>query len=96
MMEKRNPSFPVGSVIIKEKLPEKSSQTPELLTVMIKHEKGFNPATGDWEFMVVDGSGTKVTSRGKLENCQGCHLAKPRTDYIFRSYLPDDVSNKLK
>jgi hypothetical protein len=96
MMETRNPSFPVGSVIVKEKLPDKSSQTPELLTVMIKHEKGFNPATGDWEFMVVDGNGTKVESRGKLKNCQGCHLARPQTDYIFRSYLPYDVRNKLK
>jgi len=63
---------------------------------MIKREKGFNPLTGDWEFMVVDGSGTKVESRGKLESCQGCHLARPDTDYVFRSYLPDDVSNKLK
>lgn len=96
MMEMRKPNFPKGSVIVKEKLPDKSSQTPELLTVMIKREKGFNPATGDWEFMEVDGSGTKVESRGKLENCQGCHLARPNTDYIFRSYLPDEVSNKLK
>jgi len=96
MMEKRKPNFPVGSTIVKEKLPDKSSQTPELLTVMIKRERGFNPLTGDWEFMVVDGSGTKVESRGKLESCQGCHLARPDTDYVFRSYLPDDVSNKLK
>jgi hypothetical protein len=96
MMEKRNPIFPEGSAIVKEKLPDQSSQSPELLTVMIKREKGFNPSTGDWEFMVVDGSGTKVESRGKLKNCQGCHLARPRSDYIFRSYLPDDVSNNLK
>lgn len=96
MMEKRKPNFPLDSVIVKEKLPDKSSQTPELLTVMIKHEKGFNPTTGDWEFMVVDGSGAKVESRGKLENCQGCHLARPQSDYIFRSYLPDEISNKLK
>jgi Cytochrome P460 len=95
MMEKLKPSFPKGSVIVKEKLPEISSQNPELLTVMIKRSKGFNPVTGDWEYMVVDGTGTKVEARGKLENCQGCHLAQPQTDFIFRTYLSADARNKL-
>ena len=94
MMEQAKPSFPEGSVIVKEKLPDKSSQTPELLTVMIKRAKGFNTESGDWEYMVTDGSGTKVEARGKLENCQGCHQANRQKDYIFRTYLPFDV--KLK
>lgn len=94
MMEQAKPSFPEGSVIVKEKLPDKSSQTPELLTVMIKRAKGFNNESGDWEYMVVDGSGTKVEAQGKLENCQGCHLANRQTDYVFRTYLPYEV--KLK
>src|SRR5436190_17769194 len=55
MLEEKNPKFPEGSVIVKEKLPEEKSQTPELLTVMIKQRKGFNPESGDWEYMVVDG-----------------------------------------
>lgn len=94
MMEQAKPSFPEGSVIVKEKLPDKSSQTPELLTVMIKRGKGFNNESGDWEYLVVDGSGTKVEAQGKLENCQGCHQAIPQKDYVFRTYLPYDV--KLK
>lgn len=96
MMEQAKPQFPEGSVIVKEKLTEPSSQTPELLTVMIKREKGFNPDSGDWEYAVFDGTGTKVESRGKLGNCQGCHLAKSKTDYIFRTYLPNDIRGKLK
>src|SRR5262245_18484665 len=96
MMEQARPNFPAGSVIVKEKLPDKSSQSPELLTVMIKKEKGFTASGGDWEFMVVDGQGKAVTDRGKLENCQSCHLSTPQSDYIFRSYLPDEVRNKLK
>jgi hypothetical protein len=96
MMEQARPNFPVGSVIVKEKLPDKSSQSPELLTVMIKREKGFNSSSGDWEYMVVDGKGESVTERGKLENCQSCHLTIPQSDYIFRSYLPYEVRNKLK
>jgi len=96
MMQQAVPNFPVGSVIVKEKLPDKTSQSPELLTVMIKREQGFNAHGGDWEYMVVDGKGESVTDRGKLETCQGCHLATPQTDYIFRSYLPGDVKTKLK
>jgi Cytochrome P460 len=94
MMEQAKPSFPEGSVIVKEKLPDKSSQTPELLTVMIKRGKGFNNDNGDWEYMVADGSGAKVEAQGKLENCQGCHQANRQRDYVFRTYLPYDV--KLK
>jgi hypothetical protein len=96
MIEELNPSFPEGSVIVKEKLPDKSSQAPELLTVMIKRGKGFNPTNGDWEYMVVDGTGTTVQARGKLENCQSCHTGKSGTDYVFRTYLPNEVLNKLR
>jgi hypothetical protein len=46
--------------------------------------------------MVIDGSGTKIGARGKLDNCQACHLAKPETDYIFRTYLSGDTRNALK
>lgn len=96
MMEQAKPAFPIGSIIVKEKLPDKTSQSPELLTVMIKKEKGFNPQSGDWEYLVVDGSGQSVQERGKLETCQSCHLSTPQTDYIFRSYLPYAVRDKLK
>ena len=96
MMEELKPKFPVGSVIVKEKLSDRSSQTPELLTVMLKREPGFNPESGDWEFMVLDGAGTKVIDRGKLENCQGCHSAKPETSYTFRTYLSGETINKLR
>ncbi|HEX8845366.1 MAG TPA: cytochrome P460 family protein [Pyrinomonadaceae bacterium] len=96
MLNQKSPKFPVGSVIVKEKLSTRESQTPELLTVMIKQQKGFNPGSGDWEYMVVDGTGTKIEGRGQLQNCQACHLARQKTDYAFRTYLPDDVVNKLK
>ena len=96
MLNQKSPKFPKGSVIVKEKLSARDSQTPELLTVMIKQRKGFNPASGDWEYMVIDGTGTKVEGRGNLQNCQSCHVANQKTDYIFRTYLPHEVKNKLK
>lgn len=96
MLEKKNPKFPKGSVIVKEKLSDETSRTPELLTVMIKQKKGYNPENGDWEYLVVDGTGKTVEERGALQNCQACHAANKKTDYIFRTYLPEAIEKKLK
>ena len=96
MLEQQKPQFPEGSVIVKEKLPDETSQTPELLTVMIKQKKGFNSESGDWEYMVVNGEGTQAEERGNLENCQACHFNKQETDYIFRTYLSKAGYKKLK
>ena len=83
------PHFPVGSVVVKEKLPDEKSRKPELLTVMIKREAGYDAKNGDWEYLVADGNGRKAYSRGKLAHCQSCHVEQRQTDYIFRRYLPD-------
>lgn len=96
MLDQKSPKFPEGSIILKEKLSAVDSQTPELLTVMIKQKNGFNPAGGDWEYIVLNGSGTKIEARGNLQNCQSCHLANQKTDYIFRTYLSDHVRRKLR
>lgn len=87
MLERQKAQFPEGSVIVKEKLPDENSQIPELLTVMIKQKKGIHPESGDWEYMVADGTGEKVEGRGALQNCQACHFNRKETDYIFRTYL---------
>ena len=96
MMHERNPRFPQGSVIVKEKLPSKDSTSPELLTVMIKREPGYNPGNGDWEYMALDGDGKEVRARGRLEKCQACHQRAEHGDYVHRNYLPAEVREKLK
>lgn len=96
MMEEKEPHFPQGSVIVKEKLTTPTSTTPELLTVMFKREPGYNPESGDWEYMVVDGTGQTVQARGKLENCQACHVMDKNKDYVSRAYLPADVRTALR
>ncbi|HEX8649599.1 MAG TPA: cytochrome P460 family protein [Pyrinomonadaceae bacterium] len=96
MMSQLKPAFPEGSIIVKEKLEALEDTSPEMLTVMAKREKGFNPESGDWEYMVVSGSRTKIEGRGKLANCQSCHVLKGETDYVFRSYLPESVREKLR
>jgi hypothetical protein len=96
MLEQKTPQFPVGSVIVKEKLSAETSAEPELLTVMIRREAGYNPDSGDWEYLVTDGKGEKVTAQGKLETCNVCHTGVKDTGYIFRSYLPLAMKDKLR
>ncbi|MBV1908039.1 MAG: hypothetical protein KUG78_01890 [Kangiellaceae bacterium] len=60
--------------------------------VMVKHHKGFNAATKDWEFFELDATkdGSKIRKRGFADvvnrfggNCFGCHIkAKPQWDMI--------------
>jgi Cytochrome P460 len=76
-------SFPVGTVIVKEKLPDPKSKSPVLLTAMRKREKGYNPACFDWEFLALDGSGKEIKEQGKIERCQSCHTKETQTNGIF-------------
>lgn len=97
MLTKKSPKFPVGTVIVKEKLPNAGSEDAELLTVMIKREKNYNPKVGDWEFLTFNGAGTETTARGKLESCQTCHLVEKSTDYVSRKgYLAYEIRQKFK
>ena len=60
--------------------------------VMVKQQKGFNPATRDWEFFWIDISkeGSKIFTRGFAEvnnrfglNCFSCHVkANPEFDFV--------------
>jgi len=96
MLEERSPRFPVGSLIVKEKLPARDAAEPELLTVMLKREAGYDPEGGDWEYLVLDGRGEEVRARGKLESCRTCHQEVADTDFVSRNYLPTDIRRKLK
>lgn len=79
--------FPVGSTIVKEKLePSGKDYKVELLTVMTKHEKGFNSKAGDWDFFVTDAKGTRITVPQEISNCVSCHTGY--SDMVFRTYVP--------
>jgi hypothetical protein len=99
MTLQKSPHFPVGSVIVKEKLAKQDSRSPELMTVMVKRDRDYNAESGDWEYMVFDGAGKNVTARGKLENCGTCHREDPakQSDYVYRDYyLPGSRKSALK
>jgi hypothetical protein len=73
--------YPTGSVV--QLMPNE---------VMIKQQKGYSPATRDWEFfwIDVDKNGSKIYTRGFAEvnnrfglNCFTCHVkARPEFDFI--------------
>jgi hypothetical protein len=75
-------NWPPGSVVMR--IPSEA---------MVKHRKGYNPATNDWEFFVLDvvrGKSTKIADRGFTDvinefggNCLTCHSeAEPRWDMV--------------
>jgi len=82
--------FPEGTVILKQKLNVPSGGTVLLYTGMLKRERDYNPRCGDWEFFVIDGDGTRVTARGKLNKCTGCHSQYSAYDYVTKSYPRND------
>ena len=97
MLHQKHPKFPVGSVIVKEKLDSVDPASKRtLLTAMVKHETGYDPAHGDWEYVVTNGDATELQARGKLANCGGCHAQKKKTDYVFRDEMGAERLAKLK
>src|SRR5205823_8270309 len=73
------PEFPVGGTIVRQASDPSGAIT--LLTVMVKRERGYFPAVGDFFFGVSDPSGMPVTSEramqwGKLDECATCHQGR--------------------
>ncbi|MEM4251405.1 MAG: cytochrome P460 family protein [Candidatus Bathyarchaeia archaeon] len=79
--------FPVGSVVVKEKLPTASAAQPELLTVMVKRTQGYFPEGGDWEYQVYDRQLRQIEA-GRLTLCAACHQKAP--DWVFRELNNSD------
>ena len=80
-------TYPLGTIILKQKLFDAESKRVDFYTGMRKREKGYNPQAGDWEFFALDRKARMVTARGKIESCIGCHQAYAESDYVSRRYL---------
>jgi Cytochrome P460 len=81
------PKFPTGAIIVREKLLNAEDTKPELVTVMVKREKGFSAKTGDWEYLVIEGSLDKIKQRETVSSCSKCHANAEQTDFVFKTYL---------
>lgn len=86
-IEKDQPTFPVGSIIVREKNPTATSTTPETVIAMVKREKGFSMETGDWEFLVFNGKNLQMQKRETVGSCSACHSNAKQSDWVFRDYL---------
>ena len=79
---------PVGTIIVKEKRPFFSEETPPAaIGVMIKREAGYDPTNGDWEYVYQQNQPEKSLIRGKLDSCIACHKQMQNQGYLFRTYL---------
>ncbi|MFN2510740.1 MAG: cytochrome P460 family protein [Pyrinomonadaceae bacterium] len=97
MLNAQNPSFPVGTIVIKEKLPEKASQTPEFFTIMVKREAGYDPRGRDWQYLIMGSAKAKIEKPIDIESCQTCHAAwAKKSDLISRAYLSPEQRQKLR
>ena len=86
MRDKNAAVFPPGTVILKQKFRDAAVLEPLLYTGMLKREKGYNPACGDWEFFAVTGDGKSVTERGRVSSCMACHRRYSKSDFVTKEY----------
>jgi hypothetical protein len=75
--------FPAGAIIVREKLAKADDAQPQLLAVMIKRVRGFNPGANDWEFLMLDGATNKILERQKEGSCLDCHAAQKHRDFVY-------------
>lgn len=70
-------------------------------TLMIKHEPGYDPKNGDWEYIQFTKDGLQ-TMRGKADepaikvNCSDCHKNMAERDYVFATHSILDLKEDKK
>jgi hypothetical protein len=81
-----------GTVVVKENFFTVKDQpiTPVTLTVMIKHDPGYDPPNGDWEYIQISAAGDTIVA-GKADEpaikglCSDCHNNMQDRDYLFHT-----------
>lgn len=79
--------FPVGSILIRERLDTRTATAPTAVIAMAKRDRGFSVATGDWEFFMFNGTDMKLLSRQTAGNCASCHARTLESDWVFLNHL---------
>jgi Cytochrome P460 len=93
---KPSPSYPVGSIIVKEKkaIGYRSTTRPGDMTKaadgvggMIKRPAGYDPSHGDWEYFYFEDPARIET--GRISSCVQCHSGAADRDYVFGGWAGD-------
>ncbi|HTH48005.1 MAG TPA: cytochrome P460 family protein [Candidatus Limnocylindria bacterium] len=82
-------AFPPGSVVVKAKY-RSTSQEPDELGIMIKHEAGYSAENGDWEYAFITVGKPATFGQESFQNCRECHRKQKATDFIFAAYAKTD------
>ena len=96
--------LPVGSILYKDSfsitnVQQDFSQTETRqivlgpLFIMRKMEPGFNPLTGDWQYIQIQPDGevlgmTRDVGAEHVDYCITCHLTREHYDHLY--FVPDD------
>lgn len=99
--------FPEGSVIYKDSFAVTESRQSFSggvsrqislgpLFIMRKMKKGFNPVSGDWQYIEIEPDGrmlgmTNGEGADSVEYCIGCHLAREKFDHLY--FIPEEYRN---
>lgn len=79
--------YPVGTVILKQKLGDAAGKKAEFFTGMVKRGKGYDREAGDWEFFVMNSEATVARVPLNVQSCVECHAPFRATDFVSRRYL---------
>lgn len=82
--------FPLGAMIVKEKIRDGKNHAHNSLGIMIKQKVGFDPVNANWEFVFVDDSQKVARGSKELANCYACHrggdsFGQKAADFVFVS-----------
>jgi len=70
-----------GATLVERLFDPHGGAEPAAYFVMVKRAPGYDPAGGDWEYLVLGAAG-RVEDRGKLPLCARCHAEAPH-DRLF-------------
>jgi hypothetical protein len=80
--------YPIGSVIIKEKIDYSGKMTA--IGGMVKRFQNFDAKAGDWEYFYAPAGHSP--SAGQIQSCVDCHLGAKQTDYVFGNWKPKELN----
>lgn len=80
-MTKTARRFPVGAIIVKEKLAMTDNATVLGIGAMQKMPPGYDPAGGDWKYLYSERPGQ--LAEGRLDNCRACHMRAQARDHVY-------------
>jgi len=92
--EKRLDLYPVGSEVFKPLYNDNNRTHLARLAIMIKMQKGYDSANGDWWYGVYDPSGTDAWHQGRIKHCIDCHAVAKETDYMFSEGVMDVIEEQ--